>query len=86
MVKVFERYGSINPDKVDTQNRRLEWNIQALGKGEERVLSYIIYSKIGVVGRFELPSAEAVYEFNGQIKEVRSNRAFFVNEPNSRKD
>jgi hypothetical protein len=85
MVKVFERYG-LPPDRIDEVNRRLEWNIRALGKGEERVLSYIVYSKIGVVGRFELPSAEAVYEFNGKIKEAESNRAFFVNEPHNRKD
>ena len=86
MVKVFEKYGSINPDKIDTLNRRLEWNIQALGKGEERVMSYIIYSKIGVVGRFELPSVESIYEYNGNIKEARSNRAFFVNEPRVKTD
>jgi hypothetical protein len=86
MVKVFEKYGSINPDKIDTANRRLEWNIQALGKGEERIMSYIVYSKIGVVGRFELPSVHAVYEYNGRIKEVDSNRAFFKNEPKARKD
>ncbi len=86
MVKVFEKYGSINPDKIDTANRRLEWNVQAMGKGEERIMSYIIYSKIGVVGRFELPSVHAVYEYNGKIKEADSNRAFFKNEPRVRKD
>ena len=77
MVKVFDRQGISAPDRIDEANRRLEWNIQALGKGEERTLSYIIYSKIGVVGRFELPSAEAIYEFNGQLKEAQSNRAFY---------
>lgn len=86
MVKVFEKYGSINPDKIDTANRRLEWNVQAMGKGEERIMSYIIYSKIGVVGRFELPSVHTVYEYNGKIKEADSNRAFFKNEPRVSKD
>jgi hypothetical protein len=86
MVKVFEKYGAINPDKIDPINRRLEWNIQALGKGEERTLNYIIYSKIGVIGRFELPSVESIYEFNGKIKEAQSNRAFFVNEPSTKKE
>lgn len=86
MVKVFEKYGSLNPDKIDSVNRRLEWNIQALGKGEERTLSYIVYSKIGVLGKFELPAVELVYEYNGRIKEASSNRAFFVNEPRVKKD
>lgn len=77
MVKVFERHGIAMPDKIDEKNRRLEWSIQALSKGETRELSYIIYSKIGVVGRFELPSAEAVYEFNGKIKEAQSNQVAY---------
>ena len=77
MVKVFERYGLAMPDKIDEKNRRLEWTIQALGKGEVRELSYIIYSKIGVVGKFELAPAEAFYEYMGKIKEASSNSAFY---------
>ena len=77
MVKVFERYGLAMPDKIDEKNRRLEWSIQALGKGEVRELSYIIYSKIGVVGKFELAPAEAFYEYMGKIKEASSNSAFY---------
>jgi hypothetical protein len=79
MVRVFEGYGS-SPDKIDEKNKRLEWNIQALARGEEREFSYIIYSKIGMVGRFELPRAEAIYEFEGKIKEASSNDAFYSNE------
>lgn len=80
MVKIFEKYGLTSPDRVDNVNKRLEWTLQALGKGEEREYSYIVYSKIGVVGKFELPQAEAIYEFNGRIKEVSSNRAIYNNE------
>lgn len=80
MLKVFERYGIAAPEKIDESNRRLEWNIAALSAGEERVLSYIVYSKIGVMGRFELPAAEAIYEYQGKIKEASSNRAFYLNE------
>ena len=80
IVKLYERYGAVTPDKIDEKNRRIEWNIEGLDKDEERILSYIIYSKIGVVGKFELPSARAVYEKDGKIKETQSNRAFFVSE------
>ena len=83
MVKIFEKYGTAGPEKIDALNRRLEWNIQALSAGEERVLSYIIYSKIGVVGKFELPAVEAFYEFKGKIKEAESNRAIYDNETKS---
>ena len=81
LVKLYERYGTFTPDKVDLNNRRLEWNIPTLNSGEERVFTYIIYSKIGIVGRFELPSAKVIYEKEGKVKETTSNRSFFINEP-----
>ncbi|MEM0465317.1 MAG: hypothetical protein QXW97_01290 [Candidatus Pacearchaeota archaeon] len=82
IVNLYEKFGAVAPDKVDMQNKRIEWNIESMNSGEERIFSYIIYShKIGVIGRFELPSARIVYEKNGKIKEATSNRAFFINEP-----
>ena len=80
LVELYERYGAISPDKIDLKNKRLEWNIESLNEKEERIFSYIIYSKIGVVGKFELPNARAVYEKEGKIKEVMSNRSFFINQ------
>jgi len=55
-----------------------------MDKGEKRVLSYLIYSKVGVMGRFSLPEAAAVYEREGEIHEVESNKAFFVAEQRKR--
>jgi len=81
IVKLYKRYGTIVPDRIDEKNRRLEWNVESLNEGEDRILSYIIYSKIGIVGRFELPPARAIYEKSARIKETQSNRVFFVSEP-----
>ena len=81
IVKLYERYGTIAPDRVDEKNRRIEWNLESLDEGEDRMFSYIIYSKIGVVGRFELPPAKAIYEREGKIKETESNKVYFVSEP-----
>jgi hypothetical protein len=86
MVKVFERYGAFAPDRVDEKNRRIEWNISALGRGEERTFSYIVYSKVGVMGKFELPMAGAIYEYEGKIKEASSNQAFYKNELGIKRD
>lgn len=83
LVKLYEKFGAVAPNDIDLKNRRLEWGIESLNAGEERVFSYIIYSKIGVVGRFELPSAKAIYEKEGKLKEVISNRAFYINEAGS---
>ncbi len=81
LVNLYNRFGAIAPDTIDLKNRRLEWNIESLNKDEARIFTYIIYSKIGVVGRFELPSARATYEKEGKLKNTISNRSFFINEP-----
>jgi hypothetical protein len=81
LVKLYERFGAIPPDSIDIKNKRLDWNIESLNKDEERIFSYIIYSRVGIVGRFELPSARATYEQEGKVKDVTSNRSFYINEP-----
>jgi len=80
LVKVYERFGGEKPTRINEKNRRIEWTFEKLEEGETRMLSYIIYSKIGILGKFALPSATAVYERDGKISETTSNRAFFIAE------
>jgi hypothetical protein len=80
LVKVFERFGSEQPSIVDAEGRRIKWEYEKLEAGEVRMLSYVIFSKVGVVGKFALPSAIAIYEKDGEVREAHSNRAFFVAE------
>ena len=80
LVELYERFGGDQPSRIDKKNRRLEWNFEKLEAGEMRILSYIIYSKVGVLGKFALPTATAIYEKEGEIHESESNRAFFVAE------
>jgi hypothetical protein len=80
LVKVHHRFGGEEPTRIDEKTRRVEWNLDKLEVGEVRMISYIIYSKVGIVGRFALPSATALYERNGKIKDTESNKAFFIAE------
>ena len=48
--------------------------------GHILLLSYIIFSKIGLLGKFALPRTTAIFEKEGEIKETQSNRTFFINE------
>jgi hypothetical protein len=82
LVKVYPRFGGEQPIRVDEEKRRIDWRFEKMEAGEVRKITYVIYSKVGVLGRFVLPKAKAVYEKNGVIKEVRSNKSFFA----SRKD
>lgn len=79
MTKLYENYGK-HPDMIEKDNRRLAWNIGHLRRGQERVYSYIVYSKLNIVGKFELPLAHATFEKNGKSGEAYSNRAYFAME------
>ncbi len=80
IVKIYKKFGTVKPDKIDAASRRIHWHIGDLNPGEERIFSYIVYSKVGVVGKFSLPEALAVFEKEGKIHEVESNKVFFLNE------
>ncbi len=80
LVKIYERFGGEKPSRIDEKNKRIEWGFEKLEAGEIRMLSYIIYSKVGVLGKFALPSTTAIYERDGEIQEAESNKAFFVAE------
>lgn len=80
LVKVHERFGGDLPKRINEKNKSVEWGFEKLEAGEIRRISYIIYSKVGVVGKFALPSTTAIYEREGEIEQSTSNRAFFVSE------
>lgn len=79
MTKLYEKFG-IMPDKIELSTKRLFWNVDKLNAGEERVFSYIVYSKMMVVGRFELPAVAVTYLRDGKTEQTFSNRTFFVAE------
>ncbi|MEM3091417.1 MAG: hypothetical protein QXX55_01925 [Candidatus Pacearchaeota archaeon] len=80
LAEIYERFGGEQPSNVDKKTKKIEWKFDSLQAGETRVLSYIIYSKVGVVGRFALPKAFVVYEREGRLHETESNHAFFIAE------
>ena len=79
MVKLYDKFGS-RPDQIDPAKRTLSWNLHSLRAGEERVFSYIIYSKLNVFGTFTLPAARAVYTSDGEKDVVYSNRTSYMAE------
>ncbi len=86
LVKLHEKFGVEKPSRVDEKAKRVEWRFDKLEEGETRVLNYILYSKVGVIGKFALPRTSAIFERDGKIYERNSNKAFFVIEQNVRKD
>lgn len=80
IVKIYNKFGTLKPDKIDPESRRLHWHLGDLNAGEVRILSYIVYSKVGIVGKFSLPEAVAVFESEGKIHETPSNSVFFLSD------
>ena len=80
LVKIYERFGVEKPKRINEKNRRIEWDFDVLEEGETRIVSYIIYSKIGIIGKFALPRAAGIYEKDGKIHETQSNKTFFIAE------
>jgi hypothetical protein len=80
IVKVHEKFGGLKPSSINLKERRLQWNLGDLKSGEERIFSYVVYSKVGVVGKFSLPESVAVFEERGNISETFSNKVFFLSE------
>jgi len=80
MVKIYKKFGPLEPEKIDIPGRRIHWKLEDLNIGEERTLTYIVYSKVGYVGKFSLPPALAVFEIEGDLHESESNRVFFFSD------
>lgn len=80
LVKLHERYQTLTPDRYDEKTKRMEWNLGSMNAGELRVFSYVVYSPVGVVGRFNIPKARLVYEKAGRVVEAYSNEVVFLSE------
>jgi hypothetical protein len=78
MTKLYEKASRV--DRIENDGKKLVWDLEGIRAGEERVFSYVIYSKINVVGKFELPVANASYDIGEERKHVVSNRAIFLAE------
>ncbi len=78
-MKLHENYGS-KPHAFNESARQISWNIAHLNTGETRVLSYIIYSKVRVVGSFSLPLAQATFVKDKTKYNVFSNKTSSASE------
>lgn len=69
--------GSLEPEKVVKHAKKgtlLKWNIGDMEKGEERVLSYKVTSRLTILGSFSLPAAVTKFVAKGKEKIAYSNR------------
>lgn len=78
VVKVYPKFGGEAPARINEEKGRMDWRFEKMEAGEIRRISYILYSKVGIMGRLALPRAKAIYEKGGKIKKSSSNKCFFI--------
>ena len=95
-VKVIERlpvFTEVLPDKfgvitpTEIKKRGLVWDFDKLESGEERMFSYIVYSKINVFGKLEVPATVVTYrDEKGDFKESIGEKRYLLSEEPVRKE
>jgi len=80
LVKLYERFSGELPNIISKNKDRLEWDFTHLEAGESRIMSYVVYSKLGILGKFALPGTVARFDQMGKKKQATSNKAFFLAE------
>lgn len=79
LAKLHEDFQGMKPSKI-THNS-ITWKIPKLGKKEEIFLSYIIYSKVEVMGKFIIPKASLSFKDKNKKTVIeKSNESFIYSE------
>ncbi|MDP2672410.1 MAG: hypothetical protein Q8O84_01205 [Nanoarchaeota archaeon] len=73
-------FGREVPTRIDEKSKKIEWQFKRLEAGEKRMINYVIYSRLGILGKFALPRTAGFYERDGKLHEASSNQAFFLTE------
>ena len=73
-------FGTLHPEAVETGERgiRVKWNLERLGAHEERIITYTVLTKIGIIGNIELQPTLLRYKSReGKVISVKSNSLKF---------
>ncbi|MEM4331039.1 MAG: hypothetical protein QW273_03470 [Candidatus Pacearchaeota archaeon] len=77
---IHKKYFTTEPSLINERLNRLEWQFGDLNAGEEKIITYIIYTKVGILGKINFKEAKASFEVGSKIKETFSNKVFFFSE------
>jgi hypothetical protein len=71
------KFGTISPSEA--RKSTLIWNIDKLAPQEEMMLSYIVYSKLTIIGKLDVPVTYATYmDAKNRLHEAKSNGLFVI--------
>ncbi len=72
-------FGTLKPDKIQKEEKmtRMIWSVEELEKGEERIISYNVKTRLHVIGKLVLPPVQVRYKHKTKMEVVRSNKLVF---------
>jgi len=78
--KTVGSYGTLHPKMIkDSTGKKLLWEINELGPGDEAVISYRIRTSVGILGKIILPATLITAKFRGRT--ARAKTQLFVITP-----
>ena len=73
------KFSVVTPNEI--KKRSVVWSFPQMATGEEIMFSYIVYSKINVFGRLEIPAAVATFiDAKDNFRETHSDRIYILSE------
>ncbi|MBT5029964.1 hypothetical protein HN840_04310 [archaeon] len=89
IIKPNMQFGTLHPSGVERAAKgvRMMWKINELVPGEERIISYDVQPRMGVIGRLTLPAAMGKFKnIRNRVTKIRSNSPFvYSGVPDDRK-
>jgi hypothetical protein len=74
-----DRFGTIKPAEI--RKHSVIWDIPFMAAKEEFILSYIVYSKVSILGKIDVAPAIATYQITkDRMQESKSNSIFILTE------
>lgn len=73
-------FGTLHPEAVEKGEKgiRIRWNLEKLGNREERIITYTVLTKIGIIGSIEMQPTLLRYKSKeGKVISVKSNKVSF---------
>ncbi len=78
-----DKFGAVTPSEI--KKRTVIWDFAKLSPGEELMFSYVIYSKVNVFGKLEVPASVVTYrDEKDNFKESMSNKIYLLVEEEKR--
>jgi hypothetical protein len=76
---IQDRFGTIKPAEI--KKHSIVWDLPFIAAKEELILSYMVFSKVSILGKIEVAPAIATYQAGkGIMKESKSNSIFILTE------